>query len=80
MANVIEILKNIRPESDFVDVDDFFSRGMLDSFDLTMLISALEERFGILIDGADIVPENFRNVEAIITLLTRYGVTAGTRN
>jgi acyl carrier protein len=74
MENVIATLKNIRPEFEFAGVDDFFARGMLDSFDLTMLISALEERFGIAMDGADIVPENFRSVEAIASLLKRYGV------
>lgn len=73
MESVIIVLKSIRPEVQFTGADDFFTRGMLDSFDLTMLISALEERFGISIDGADIVPENLRNVEAIVALLKRYG-------
>lgn len=74
MDNVIAILKNIRPEFEFAGVDDFFARGMLDSFDLTVLVSALEERFGVAIDGADIVPENLRNVKAIVSLLGKYGV------
>jgi len=74
MNNVIAILKNIRPEFDFAGVDDFFARGMLDSFDLTVLVSALEEQFGVSIDGADIVPENLRNVKAIAALLGKYGV------
>jgi len=73
MENVIAILKNIRPECEFQAVDDFFARGMLDSFDLTMLVSAVEERFDISIDGGDIVPENFRSLEAIQSLLARYG-------
>jgi acyl carrier protein len=74
MENVIAILKSIRPECEFAGVDDFFARGMLDSFDLTMLVSGLEEHFGISVTGADIVPENFLSVEAILLLLTRYGV------
>jgi acyl carrier protein len=74
MENVIAILQSIRPECDFAGVDDFFARGMLDSFDLTMLVSALEERFSISMDGSDIVPENFRSVQAIQSLLARYGV------
>jgi acyl carrier protein len=74
MEQIIQVLKTIRPEFDFVGVDDFFSRGMLDSFDLTLLISSLEERFGIAVDGGDIVPENFRNTEAIALLLRKYNV------
>jgi acyl carrier protein len=77
MENIIAILKNIRPECEFGPVDDFFARGMLDSFDLTMLVSALEERFSISMDGSDILPENFRSVEAILSLLARYGVANG---
>lgn len=73
MENVLAILKGIRPEFEFAGVDDFFARGMLDSFDLTMLVSALEERFAISVDGADLVPENFRNVTAIQGLLAKYG-------
>jgi len=73
METIFVILKNIRPEFDFAGVDDFFARGMLDSFDLTLLVSSLEERFGISIDGADIVPENFRSAEAIGSLIKKYG-------
>ena len=42
--DVVSILNDIRPEFDFRDVDDFFGSGLLDSFDLTVLIAALETR------------------------------------
>lgn len=76
METVIEILKTIRPEYDFAGVDDFFARGLLDSYDLTMLVAALEDRHSVAIDGADIVPENFQSIDAILALLARYGVAA----
>ncbi len=60
---------------DFKGVDNFFIHGMLDSFDLVMLVAALEKHYNIVIDGEDIVLENFYNVEAIIRLITKYGVT-----
>ena len=72
MEMIVAILKDIRPEYDFIGIDDFFAKGMLDSFDLTVLVSSLEERFAITVDGADIVPENFRNIDAIASLLKRY--------
>ena len=74
MENIIAILKKIRPEYDYTDVKDFFAQGMLDSLDLTLLVSSLEERFGISVDGGDIVPENFRNTEAISSLLRKYNI------
>jgi acyl carrier protein len=69
---ILGILKAVRPEADFTDVEDFFDKGLLDSFDLTTLVVMLEERFDVSIDGRDIVPENFNNVVAIVSLVTGY--------
>ena len=74
MTEIAEILKGIRPEFDFTLSSDFFSDGMLDSLDLVMLVSALDGRYSISIDGTDIVPENFRNIGVIEDLLKKYGV------
>ena len=68
---IIGILKEIRPEFEFDGVENFFDEGMLDSFDLMTLVSTLDERFAIKIDGMDILPENFANVDAIEALITR---------
>ena len=68
---IIEILKEIRPEFEFEGVENFFDEGMLDSFDLMTLVATLDERFSIKIDGADILPENFANVDAIVALVEK---------
>lgn len=68
---IIEILKEIRPEFEFEGVDNFFDEGMLDSFDLMTLVATLDERFSIKIDGTDILPENFANVDAIVALIEK---------
>ena len=47
----------------------------LDSFDVVTLVSILDKTYGIAIDGVDIVPENFKNVQTIETLLHKNGVT-----
>jgi len=75
MENIVNILKQVRPEYEFSGVDDLFAGGMLDSFDLVRLVSLLEERFKLSIGGEDITPENFRNVEAIANLMSKYGAT-----
>ena len=41
------------------------------TFDLMTLVSTLDERFAIKIDGTDILPENFANVSAIEALVQR---------
>ncbi len=74
MDAVIEILKKIRPEGDFVSSSDFIHDGLLDSFDLITLVTELDKKFSISIDGVDIVPENFKNLKAIKMLLSKKGI------
>jgi acyl carrier protein len=72
-SKIIAILNDIRPEFDFNEpVDNFVEAGLLDSFDLVTLVTSLDEAFEISIDGTDIVPENFCNVESILNLLNKY--------
>jgi acyl carrier protein len=68
---IIEILTELRPEFDFNQDVDFIEAGMLDSFDVIMLVNTLDEIFGISIDGIDVVPENFSSVEKIEALLRK---------
>jgi acyl carrier protein len=75
MNELAEILTEIRPGKKFVGVENFFDEGVLDSLDLTALVASLESRYGIFLDVDEIVPENFRNLEVIKTLLTRKGVS-----
>lgn len=76
MKSILDILSGIRPEFDFSASDDFLADGMLDSFDMLALVSDLDHEFSIRIEGTQIVPENFRNVEAIRDLLAKHGVNA----
>lgn len=68
-----EILVDIRPEYDFLEDEDFIEAGMLDSFDVLTLVTDLEEKFNIKIDGGDILPENFSSINAIKDLLIKSG-------
>ena len=70
---IISILTELRPEFDFTQSSNFIEDGMLDSFDVVALVSDLDAKFGISIDGMDIVPENFVSVEAIEELLRKNG-------
>lgn len=71
---IIKILAGMRPEFDFTEKVNFIEEGMLDSFDIVSLVSELDENFGVVIGGEDVVPENFSSVDAIISLLKRLGV------
>ena len=68
---IIEILSSLRPEFDFTQDVDFIEEGMLDSYDVVSLVDEFENRFGIRIDGLDILPENFSSVDRIAALLKK---------
>ena len=72
MSRIEEILTGIRPEFNFSDSEDFIGDGMLDSYDVLMLVAELDKSYGISIAGVDILPENFRNIASIEKLLAKY--------
>jgi acyl carrier protein len=74
MNEVLELLKEIRPESDFAQSKDFLNDGLLDSFDVVTLVAALDNKYNISIEGIEIIPENFSNIEQISALLIKHGV------
>lgn len=52
--------------------------GVLDSLSLLRLVVFIQERFGIVVDDVDLVPENFDTVDAICACLRSLaGETAG---
>ncbi len=73
MDKILELLKEIRPEFDFENSEDFIEDGYLDSFDVVSLVGLLESAFDIVIDGLDILPENFQNMKAIENIVKKSG-------
>jgi acyl carrier protein len=72
-TTVHNLLSEIRPEFDFSKSSNFVAEGLLDSFDIVQLVTALDEAYNISIDGVDILPENFSNVESIKATLIKNG-------
>lgn len=68
---IFGILKEIRPEFDFEESDNFVEDGYLDSFDIVTLVSELETAFDIVIDGLDVLPENFETVQDICNMVNK---------
>lgn len=73
MEKIYELLSELRSEFNFRNSKNFIDDGMLDSFDIISLITALEETYDIHIDALDILPENFCSVEAIANLVRKNG-------
>lgn len=66
---ILSILVGARPESDFESSSNFIADGLLDSFDMIVLIGEIEDRFKVVIEGTAIVPENFVSIKAISRLI-----------
>lgn len=73
METIFGILEELRPEFDFRASKDFIEDGLLDSFDVISLVTELEDKFDVLIDALDIVPENFNSVQAISDIVKKNG-------
>ncbi len=73
MDKIMNCLKELRPEFDFTKSDNFIEDGYLDSFDITTLVTDLEEEFGCMIDGLDVRADNFISIEAIAELVRKSG-------
>lgn len=68
---LMEILKELRPDVDFETNTALIDDGILDSFDLVSLIGELTDVFGVEIDFDDIEPENFNSADSILKMLER---------
>jgi D-alanine--poly(phosphoribitol) ligase subunit 2 len=69
--DIIKVLYEIRPEVDFSESEMFIEEGLLDSFDILALVSAIEEYYNIEIDLKELVPDNFESVQSIQELIYR---------
>ena len=71
MDRIIEILEEVKPGVDFSKTDGLIDDGILDSFDIVMLVGELNDAFDVHIGVEDLLPENFNSVEAIHALISR---------
>ncbi len=72
MDELLELLEEIRPDIDFENTDLLVDGNVLDSFDVISIVEEINSRFGISLDVADIVPENFNSLEAMEKLIKKY--------
>lgn len=73
MNRILDILEDIRPDSNFRESSDFIADALLDSFDIMNLVENLEEEYDIKLDNMDILPENFSSLKALNLLVIKSG-------
>ena len=68
---IVEILLKCEMTEKEVYDDNFIEHEVLDSMQIAEIIMEIEEAFSIEIDGDDIVPDNFINIESIVELVNK---------
>lgn len=71
MEELLKILHEIAPNTDFTKEKNLMENHILDSLSIVMLVSDLEDTFDVEITPVDIVPENFQSAETIFAMITR---------
>jgi len=71
MDEIIEILEDLKPGTDYENAEGLVSNHILDSLTLVALIPELEDEFDISIPVVEIVEANFNSVAAIWALVER---------
>lgn len=71
MEKIMEILKGIRPDVDFMEEKELVDGGILSSFDIFNLVGELSDAYDIDIETDDIIPKNFNSAEDIYQLIQR---------
>ena len=71
MDELLEILNEVKPGVDFENDTDLIGHGVLDSITMVTLVMELNDAFDIEITPVDIVPENFKTVQAIYDMIQR---------
>ena len=71
MEQLLGILREMHPETDFETETNLVDDGILASFDIVMLITRIEEEFDVVIPAKDIVPENFNSAKSLYALIER---------
>jgi acyl carrier protein len=70
IKNIIEIIQENKPDVEILATSELFESGLLDSFDLLVLVTDLECKFDVSIPGEMLIPEHFSTPELIANLLS----------
>lgn len=69
---VIEILKKIKPNTQFDENTKIVDNNLLNSFEIYKFVNELNFAFDIEILPMDIIPNNFNTIDAIINLIKKH--------
>lgn len=66
---IIAIVDEVNPEVLKYTGDNMMAEGVIDSFEVIDIVTALEDEFDIEIDASLVVAENFKNINSIVEMM-----------
>ena len=71
MEQLVELLKRVKADVDFVNEKSLVDDGILDSLEIVTIITSIEETYGFEIDPNEIDPDNFQSAESMWNMIQR---------
>lgn len=71
MDELLELLQDVRDDIDFKTCKTLIDDGILASFDILQIISAINETFDVEIPATSIIAKNFNSIEAMYEMIER---------
>ncbi|MCR4989593.1 MAG: acyl carrier protein [Lachnospiraceae bacterium] len=71
MEELIELLSEVKEDVDFENETSLVDDGILDSFDILQIISALNDEYDISIPASEIIPKNFNSAASLYNMVMR---------
>ena len=71
MDELLELLADVRDDVDFENCETLVDDGVLASFDILQIISAINETFDVEIPATSIIPVNFNSAKAMYALIEK---------
>ncbi len=72
---LINILLECGVEEKSVLCRDFITNNILDSLIMAEIVISIEDNFNIEINGEDITPDHFKNIDTIVEMVRHYDVS-----
>ena len=71
MEKILNILKEVRDDVDFVNEKKLIDDEVIDSFDVVAIVGELCEQYKVTITVDDLTADNFNSAEAMLALVNR---------
>ena len=69
LEEIIEILKEVHADIDYMTEDKLIDKRLFDSFDVVNVVGELMDAFDVEITAEHMIPDNFNSAEAICKLV-----------